>query len=62
MDKMYKILNDIDQRLKIIESEVREVIEEKGLEVRPEYIKKLEKIEKGSFLSREEFEKELASS
>lgn len=43
--------------------EIREEIKDLRdveLEVRPKYLEKLDRIEKGRFLSREEFEKEVA--
>ena len=58
LNRLYNILNKIDQRLRVIEA----AIEEQRLEVRPEYLEKLKRIEKGRFLSRKEFEKEMASS
>ena len=50
----------VKQRIIIVEQEVRELAEEL-LEVRPEYMKKLKAIDRGNFLTREQFKKELGS-
>ncbi len=51
-------LSFLKQKVIYMEEELSEI--SKGLyEVRPEYAKKLKKIDQGRFLSREEFEKEL---
>jgi hypothetical protein len=58
---LQKIAEDVGfmkQRIILIEKEVREISEDL-LEVRPEYTKKLEEIDEGKFLTREEFKKEL---
>lgn len=56
--KMLELLTSMDTRLQKIESEVKEIKDEIGLEVRPEYVEKLKKIqrEKGkTFNSKEKF-------
>ena len=50
--KLYKEVVEIKEEI----SDLRDV----ELEVRSEYLEKLEQIEKGRFLSREEFEKEMS--
>lgn len=55
--KVLQLLTNMDSRLQKIESEVKEIKDEIGLEVRPEYVEKLKKIqsEKGiSFKSIDE--------
>lgn len=49
--KMLEILSHITSKLENIESEVKEIKSEMGLEVRPEYIKKLNKIKKEKGIS-----------
>ena len=44
--KMLELLTNMDSRLQKIESEVKEIKDEIGLEVRPEYVEKLNKIQK----------------
>ena len=56
--KVLELLTDMDSRLQKIESEVKEIKDEIGLEVRPEYVEKLKRIqnEKGkTFGSKEKF-------
>jgi hypothetical protein len=58
------LLKQIAEDLKFVKKElviIKDEIKDIGLEVRPEYLEKLNKIEKGRFLSRKEFEKELAN-
>jgi cell division protein FtsX len=51
-------LSFLKQKVIYMEEELNEI--SKGLyELRPSYVKKLKKIDKGRFFSREEFEKEL---
>ena len=58
-------LEQIHQEMLILHKEIGEVkktvedLRDVELEVRPEYVAKLQKIEKGKFFSREELEKEL---
>ncbi len=58
-------LEQIHQDMLILHKEIGEVkktvedLRDVELEVRPEYLVKLQKIEKGKFVSREELEKEL---
>ena len=55
--KVLELLTNMDSRLQKIESEVKEIKDGIGLEVRPEYVEKLKKIqsEKGiSFKSIDE--------
>lgn len=44
--KVLELLTSMDSRLQKIESEVKEIKDEIGLEVRPEYLEKLKKIRK----------------
>ena len=44
--KVLELLTSMDTRLQKIESEVKEIKDEIGLEVRPEYAEKLKKIRK----------------
>ena len=44
--KLVDLLTSMNSKLEIIEAEVKEIKGEIGLEVRPEYIEKLKKIEK----------------
>ncbi len=63
LNKVYSLLDRMNQKLDAIEVELRELKEEKELEVRPEYIEKLKKIskEKGEvFNSIEEFDEAFA--
>jgi len=55
--KMYDLMKKMDNRLQKIEVEVKEIRDEIGLEVRPEYLEKLEKIKKDtvSFDKKEDF-------
>jgi len=56
--KMLELLTNMDSRLQKIESEVKEIKDEIGLEVKPEYVEKLKKIqsEKGrTFDNKEKF-------
>lgn len=56
--KVLQLLTTMNSRLQKIESEVKEIKDEIGLEVRPEYIEKLKKIqsEKGrTFNNKEKF-------
>ena len=56
--KVLELLTNMDSRLQKIETEVKEIKDEIGLEVRPEYVEKLKKIqsEKGkTFSSKEKF-------
>ncbi|NQE52236.1 hypothetical protein C5S29_01485 [ANME-1 cluster archaeon GoMg3.2] len=56
-----KIADDVSflkDRIIRIEEELNEINSELH-EVRPEYMEKLKRIDKGKFLTREEFEKEL---
>lgn len=62
IDLLKKIVNDMDfikKELFGIKEEIED-LKDIELEVRPEYLKKLKEIEKGEFLSRKEFEKEMA--
>ena len=49
--KMIEMLSHITSKLENIESEVKEIKSEMGLEVRPEYIKKLSNIRKEKGIS-----------
>jgi len=49
--KMLEMLSHITSKLENIESEVKEIKSEMGLEVRPEYIKKLSNIRKEKGIS-----------
>ena len=53
---MLELLINMDSRLQKIESEVKEIKDEIGLEVRPEYVEKLKKIqsEKGKTFNSKE--------
>ena len=51
------ILN-IHREIVEIKEEINDLLDVE-LEVKPEYLEKLDKIEKGRFLSRKEFEKEM---
>jgi len=56
--KVLELLTNMDSRLQKIESEVKEIKDEIGLEVRPEYVEKLKRIqsEKGkTFDNKEKF-------
>ena len=59
-------LETIHKDLEFLKKEMVEIKEDINqlrdieLEVRPEYLEKLNKIENGKFLSREDFEKEMA--
>ena len=55
--KLLNLLNKMNHRLGRIELEVKEIKDEIGLEVRPEYVEKLKKIEKDtiSFDNKEDF-------
>lgn len=59
-------LEKVNQNILNLHKEITEIKEEIQdlkdfeLEVKPEYLEKLDKIEKGRFLSRKEFEKEMA--
>lgn len=44
--KVLELLTSMDSRLQKIESEVKEIKDEIGLEVRPEYVEKLKNIRK----------------
>ena len=44
--KVLELLTNMDSRLQKIESEVKEIKDEIGLEVRPEYVEKLKNIRK----------------
>ena len=54
--KVLELLTNMDSRLQKIESEVKEIKDEIGLEVRPEYVEKLKKIqsEKGKTFNSKE--------
>lgn len=56
LKKMAKDIGFMKQKLVVIESEVREIGEEL-LEVRPEYLEKIKKMEKEGTVSEEEFER-----
>ncbi len=43
--KVLELLTNMDSRLQKIESEVEEIKDEIGLEVKPEYVEKLKKIQ-----------------
>ncbi|MCH8004505.1 MAG: hypothetical protein IH934_07810 [Nanoarchaeota archaeon] len=49
--KLLNLLNKMNHKIERIELEVKEMRDEMGLEVKPEYIEKLKKIEKGSTIS-----------
>ena len=49
--KMLEMLNHITSKLENIEAEVKEIKGEMGLEVRPEYLKKLKNIRKEKGIS-----------
>jgi len=49
--KMLEMLSHITSKLENIESEVKEIKSEMGLEIRPEYIKKLSNIRKEKGIS-----------
>ena len=49
--KMLDMLSHITSKLENIEAEVKEIKDEMGLEVRPEYIKKLNDIKKEKGIS-----------
>jgi len=49
--KVLELLANMDSRLQKIESEVKEIKDEIGLEVRPEYLKKLNNIRKEKGIS-----------
>jgi len=49
--KMLEMLSHITSKLENIESEVKEIKSEMGLEVRPEYIRKLSNIRKEKGIS-----------
>jgi len=49
--KMLEMLSHITSKLENIESEVKEIKSEMGLEVKPEYIKKLSNIRKEKGIS-----------
>ena len=49
--KMIEMLSHITSKLENIESEVKEIKSEMGLEVKPEYIKKLSNIRKEKGIS-----------
>ena len=56
--KLFSIMSQINTKLERIEVDVREIKDEIGLEVRPEYVEKLKKIqsEKGkTFDNKEKF-------
>ena len=54
--KVLELLTNVDSRLQKIESEVKEIKDEIGLDVRPEYVEKLKKIqnEKGKTFNSKE--------
>jgi len=56
LKQIAKDVKEIKDRIKNVEKDIEGI----GLEVRPEYAEKLKKINKGKFLSKEEFEKMLA--
>jgi len=56
------LLKQIAEDVRFVKEEVviiKDGLKDIGFEVRPEYIEKLEKIEKGRFLSRKELEEEM---
>jgi len=61
------LLKQIAEDMRFLKNEMVEIkgeiseLKDIELEVKPEYLKKLNKIEKGKFLSREEFDKEVES-
>ena len=57
LKKMVNDIKDIKEEISEIKEEISEL---RDFEVKSEYIEKLDKIRQGKFLSREEFEKELA--
>lgn len=60
---LQKISDDLDflkEKISRIETDVEEINLDLHRNVNPDYIKKLRKIDKGKFLTEEEFEKEMA--
>ena len=61
------LLKQIAEDMRFLKNEMVEIrgeiseLKDIELEVKPEYLKKLNKIEKGKFLSREELDKEVES-
>jgi len=58
IEKMAKDIDFMKQRLVAIEEDIKEISEDMH-DVRPEYIEKLNKIDRNKFLTRAEFEKML---
>ncbi len=59
LEMMHKDLESLKKEMVGIKEDINE-LRDIELEVRPEYLEKLNKIEKGKFLSRKDFEKEMA--
>lgn len=59
LEEVNKNILSIHREIAEIKEEIQE-LKDVELEVRPEYLEKLNKIEKGRFLSRKEFEKEMS--
>ncbi len=59
LEKIAKDMNVLKIKLSKIEADVEEINTDLH-EVRPEYIEKLKKIQKGRYFSRKEFEKALS--
>jgi lipid II:glycine glycyltransferase (peptidoglycan interpeptide bridge formation enzyme) len=60
VNRIYELLEKINNKLDNLDVEVHEIKKEMGLEIKPEYIKKLNEIEKESdisFNSMKEFDK-----
>ena len=60
LETIHKDLESLKKEMVEIKEDINE-LRDIELEVRPEYLEKLNKIEKGKFLSREDFEKEMAN-
>tara|TARA_B100000315_G_scaffold40133_1_gene35042 strand:+ start:195 stop:407 length:213 start_codon:yes stop_codon:yes gene_type:complete len=59
LDSVYNLLNKLFSKVNTIELEIKEMKDEMGLEVRPEYIENLDKISKqkgDKYNSMEEFD------
>ena len=59
LEQVHKDILKLHREIVEIKEEISD-LRDVELKVRPEYVEKLEQIEKGRFLSREEFEKEMS--
>ena len=58
LEKIAKDVSEVKEKIVAIENELSEISGDLH-ELKPEYVEKLKAIDKGKFLSREEFEKAL---